>query len=590
MLVSALTWQITYVTWVHLLTALISLQLVLTVSSMKLVKGRIPFIWMLSTAAVWSLILCFESAAPTISWKVFFSELEYFCNMTIPVFFLLFIMAYSLEKPVFFQRYLWLFWIIPVIVVALVFTNDHHHLIWTGFTWSPAGANILVYHHGPAFYIASFYSLCLVVAGNLFLVSFIRKRPRYFKRKAGFLIAGSLFPLLTSLAYACGLSPVEGLDISPVGLVFSGLIFFMGIARGQLFDIVPAGHQLMIEKMNDGAIVLDNGQFVMDINPIALKSLRITENIIGRKLDLEVPALRSFTSEIDTATEIRKEFFLETPVYRWFEIMSNPLKDFRNRSLGSLLILHDITQRKESELELKKLADELTEMNATKDRLYSIIGHDLRSPFNTILGFSELLSESYDELTDEERKQFASNISISSKSAYNLLENLLEWSRIQLGRTSFTPEIIELSQFVDETLPVLLPVAQNKGITLVNRIPAGQMVYADRNMLNTILRNLISNGIKFSFKGGSVEITSSPVRYGVEISVTDQGVGIPEDILQKLFRIDNLISVPGTSNEKGTGLGLILCKEFLMKHGGTVRVESESGKGSRFILYFPGIT
>lgn len=584
-----MNWQVTYITWVHMITALISLQLVFTVYRMSQIRGRVPFLRMMLLASFWSMLLAFESAAPSIADKIMLSRFEYFPNMIIPLFFVRFIFSYDLEQPGWFKRCYWAFWIVPVCTLLLVFTSNYHQLIWTGFSWSPAGHNILVYHHGPLFFVAMAYSFCMVLLGFALMLSFIRKRPRYYKSKAVFLISASSFPLLSGLIYTLGLSPVEGLDISPMGILFTGLIFFWGIAREQLFDIVPAGHQLMIEKMNDGVIVLDRDNFIMDLNPAAILSLEVHESIRGRKLELTLPALTAVASEIEPGKELRSEIFLASPVDRWFEVMRNPLKDVHHKQLGTLLILHDITEKKRAEEQLKKIADDLTEMNAMKDRLYSIIGHDLRSPFNSILGFSELLDTSYDEFSDDDRKAFAHNILIASRNTFNLLENLLEWSRIQMGRTPYEPEVLELRVVVGEVISLLRLIAEPKNIQLTNEIPSEQQVYADRNMLTTILRNLISNGIKFTLAGGSVRVSSTSHPDHLSIKITDTGVGMAEGILKKLFRIDSLVSTPGTANEKGTGLGLILCKEFIEKHGGSIRIDSRLREGTSFTLNFPGI-
>ncbi len=582
-------WNITYIFWVHIFTAIISMQLVFTVYRMKQVRGRVPFLWIMLLAAYWSLILTFESAAPTMEEKIGFSRFEYFANMLIPLFFVKFIFSYDLEKPYWFKRSFWILWIIPVCALLLVFTNSYHHLIWTGYTWSPAGNNILIYHHGLLFYFAMAYSLVMMVFGNALLIVFIRKRPVFYKSKVGFLVYATVFPVITGLIYTLGLSPLEGLDISPMGILVSGLIFFWAISREQLFDIVPAGHQLMIEKMTDGVIVLDKNDIVMDMNPAAKATLKIEESIKGAKLETAQPLLRDIATEAASGDELRKEVFLPAPINRWFEVMRNPLNDAHEKKLGTLLIIHDITHRKKGEDQLKKLANDLTELNAMKDRLYSIIGHDLRSPFNSILGFADLLATSYDEFSDDDRRTFAKNILAASRNTFELLENLLEWSRIQMGRTPFAPEEIHLNLEVNEAFHLMRMSADTKNIQLVADVPSQQMVYADHNMLTTILRNTISNGIKFTGKGGKVKVSSTQNHGHTRICIADNGVGMVETIRKKLFRIDSLVSTLGTANEKGTGLGLILCKEFVEKHGGTIRVESRLGEGTTFTLDLPGI-
>lgn len=582
-----MTWQINYITWIHVITGIISLQLVFTVYNMRKIKGRIPFVWMMTLAAFWSLVLSFESAAPTIADKITWSQFEYFSNMGIPLMFLLFVLSYNFDDSTFLRRNFWFFWIIPVITILLVFTNQYHQLIWTGFSWSPNGNNILVYHHGLAFYISMSYSLALIVLGNILLVYFIRKRPKYYQSRAWFLMLASSSPLITGLLYTLGLSPVEGLDISPMGILVAGLIFFWGISRGQLFDIVPFSHQLMIEKMNDGVIIIDDRDFIMDVSPGAIKALQVNEIITGRKLDLVFPVLNAAFIGTDRHMELRIEVRFDIPEPRWFEMTRYPLKEGKDKFLGSMLILHDISHRKRTEFQLQKLAEELTELNNMKDRLYSIIGHDLRSPFNSIMGFSQLLSESYNDFSDEERKQFAHNINIASRSAFNLLDNLLEWSAAQLGKTAYAPEELNLNLMVHETFLLLQFNAQKKEIALFNSVPPDMLVFADRNMIMTVIRNLISNGIKFTPNGGRVEVLATHHNGKIDVTVADNGIGMTKPMIDKLFRIDTLLSTPGTENEKGTGLGLILSKEFITKHNGTISVISEPGQGSRFIFTLP---
>jgi signal transduction histidine kinase len=582
-----MTWQITYVTWIHVVTAIISLQLVFTVYNMKKIRGRVPFIRMMALAALWSFILSFESAAPSIAEKVSWSQFEYFANMGIPLMFLQLVLSYNFDDSSFLKRYFWLLWIVPVVTIFLVFTNQYHQLIWTGFAWSTVGTNILVYHHGIAFFIAMAYSLGLIFIANILLVFFIRQRPGYYKSRAWLLLAGTIFPLLTGLGYTLGLSPVEGLDISPMGILIAGLIFFWGISRGQLFDIVPFSHHLMIEKMSDGVIILDDRNFIMDVSPVAMKALHIGEKITGQKVGMVLPILLPAVEGAGREEEFRNEIMVEIPDTRWFEVTRYPLKEDKDKFLGSMLILHDVTHRKRTQLQLQKLAEELTELNNMKDRLYSIIGHDLRSPFNSIMGFSQLLTESYDDFSDQDRKQFASNISLASRSAFNLLENLLEWSAAQLGKTAFSPEEMNLNLLVNETFLLLKFNAQKKDIALINSVLPDVMIYADRNMIMTVIRNLVSNGIKFTTNGGTVEILASSSKSKVEVIVADSGIGMTSQVIEKLFRIDTLLSTPGTENEKGTGLGLILSREFIDKHNGTLRVFSEPGKGSRFAFALP---
>lgn len=170
-----------------------------------------------------------------------------------------------------------------------------------------------------------------------------------------------------------------------------------------------------------------------------------------------------------------------------------------------------------------------------------------------------------------------------------MLENLLEWSRIQMGRTVYSPEELNLNLMVNETFLLLRLNAQDKGIQLRNRVLPREKIYADKNMASAILRNLISNGIKYTSAGGHVDITAITREKMVEITVTDTGIGMNPEKVKTLFRLDAIQSTQGTAREKGTGLGLLLCREFIEKHGGTITVSSEEGLGSRFVFTLPVI-
>jgi len=231
---------------------------------------------------------------------------------------------------------------------------------------------------------------------------------------------------------------------------------------------------------------------------------------------------------------------------------------------------------------LKKAEKELKELNATKDKFFSIISHDLRSPFNSIIGFSDLLVKNLESMDYVKIRRFVENIRISSQNSYKLLENLLEWSRSQTGKIQFTPTHFLLQEVVKEVIETVEMQAKNKEIELTYFVDAYQMVYADRNMLNTILRNLISNALKFTLRKGFVTLTALKIGKKVEISVMDSGVGIEKEIVENLFKLNEKTTTQGTENEHGTGLGLLLCNEFVNQHASKIKVESEIDKGSTF--------
>ena len=238
--------------------------------------------------------------------------------------------------------------------------------------------------------------------------------------------------------------------------------------------------------------------------------------------------------------------------------------------------------------ELKAANEQLRESNSTKDRFFSIIAHDLKNPFGTLLGFIELIEENYDEFDDNRKRDMLKIIAASSKNVYNLLDNLLHWSRAQRGIIEYRPELISVKKIVHDIVDLFIPNFQEKNITYRIELTDGDdEIWADENLTSTILRNLVSNAIKFTRKNGQVEISCGRKGKMIEISVKDNGVGISRKSLSKLFSIDQHVTTTGTSDETGTGLGLILSKEFIEKQHGTIKVESEEGSGTTFRVSFP---
>lgn len=249
----------------------------------------------------------------------------------------------------------------------------------------------------------------------------------------------------------------------------------------------------------------------------------------------------------------------------------------KNKELASLnASLEEKVIQRTRELELA---------NATKDKFFSIIGHDLKGSFNTLIGFSEILIEDFEELDNEGKLKFLNRIRQLSENAYKLLQNLLDWARIQTGRINYEPEYFDLEELASDILEMQQHHAQSKKINIKSEIPKDTYVYADKNMVHTVVRNLFSNSLKFTHEGGEVKLTcnGSQLNGGrVDVSIADTGIGMSNDKINKLFKISEKVKTYGTAQEEGTGIGLILCKEFVEKNNGDLRVESRQGVGSKF--------
>lgn len=354
-------------------------------------------------------------------------------------------------------------------------------------------------------------------------------------------------------------------------------------------------YRRLFESSKDGILIIDavNGK-VLNVNPCLLQLLGYTrEEILGKEL-----------WEFNAFKEVgySKENFIELQIkgdirYSEMPVITKEGKTISVEFVSTVYVadhtkviqcnLRDITERKRVEKALKDSQARLIGLNAAKDKFFSIIAHDLKGPFNSIIGFSDLLIDRLRENDYEEIEKYAHIIQNSSRRAMDLIMNLMEWSRSQTGRLDFNPETIDMVALIKTIAQLLNDSAQQKSISLYTEMPEKIMVLVDKAMMGTVLRNLISNAIKFTNAGGEIVISLNRMINQVIVTVADNGVGIKPDAMDKLFVIEKSYSTIGTNDEKGTGLGLILCKEFVEKHGGSIWAESELGKGSKFHFAIP---
>ncbi|HEX2974581.1 MAG TPA: CHASE domain-containing protein, partial [Bacteroidales bacterium] len=404
----------------------------------------------------------------------------------------------------------------------------------------------------------------------------------------------------------------KAITVFSIGLAITLLLFHLYIAllrtrsnaqarTGELTrDLVESEekYRLMAENISDLIWIMNLKS--MRFSYVSPSVFRLTGYTTEEAMNLD---LESWLGA-DTAPEVKKMIeeriseYIENPGVRkyyynellqtskngdkiWIEVMSH-FQYSKNGDLEIFGVSRNIDERKKDEQQLKQSEQNLKHLNATKDRLFSIIAHDLRSPFSSILGFSRIIAECCRNNQTEKAIRMATMLNSAAGHTLMLLENLLEWARNQTGEIEFRPGTCILYPVVLRITDVLKTTAEIKKITVVNSIDPEVHVFADMNMLEFILRNLASNAVKFTNPGGKI-IVSSVIENGkVNVSVEDNGIGITGELRRKLLDSDEHVSSIGTANEKGSGLGLLLCKDFLRKHDSTLSIESSPGKGSRF--------
>ncbi len=312
-----------------------------------------------------------------------------------------------------------------------------------------------------------------------------------------------------------------------------------------------------------------------------------TENIHPDDLQL---CLQSYSIAFDKREPFTIEYRLKNyeDIYKWILDKGVPHYDPHGEFTGYIGHCFDISEIKEAESKINIKNERLRSLNAEKDKFFSIIAHDLRSPFNSFLGLTQLMAEELPRLKISEIQYFASSLNQSATNLYGLLENLLEWSSLQRGIVGFEPSSFEVIPKLQEIVQLVTETAQNKGVDLRILITEEIRISADVKMFESVIRNLVSNAIKFSLRGGKVVVSAQSFGDGtVLFSVRDSGIGMNKEVIGKLFELHPQTSRVGTEGEPSSGLGLILCKDFVEKHGGQIWAQSEEGKGSEFFFTIP---
>ncbi|RZK73855.1 MAG: PAS domain-containing sensor histidine kinase [Pedobacter sp.] len=540
--------------------------------------------------AIWSITSGFELASQTLEQMKLFINLEYIGITILPLGWFLFCLELT-GKDHWYKKPFNLGFLITVSVVTnlLVWTNDYHHIYYSSMTLDTTGEFPAVkIGLGIAYYIFTAYFYTLLVIGNYLLLVKFRKADPIYRRQNYLIIIGSLIPWAANISYLLGFRAVENLDITP--FAFAATLFFVSIAlyRFKLFDIVPIAREKVMDLIQDGFVILDSKKRVLDYNLAFKKYLKNGRqtNIIGEDIDDLLPGQPDFI----TFLEVRESGNIElqvTTAEETFDLEADVRFMNENRLNSDTIIikLQDLTHLKKEASRAKEQKDELQRLNQLKDRIFSIIAHDLRAP---LVNLSEVLKMiSQDQITTEEFKTLSPILSKDIIYTTDLLENILHWSRSQLKGYGISQEFFDLKGLIVNEVSYHMPSAAAKHINIIQDVFPGAMVYADLLMIQIVIRNILNNAIKFCAKDCEIHISAVyDKEHMIKLCIEDNGVGMSESTLAKLFTGENQ-STRGTMDEKGTGLGLVVCKDFMERNNGKITVSSTLDAGSKFCLYIP---
>ncbi|MBK7868891.1 MAG: PAS domain S-box protein [Ignavibacteriales bacterium] len=404
---------------------------------------------------------------------------------------------------------------------------------------------------------------------------------------------GELIGVIVVQRYDDTTRKYDEIDVSTLSFVSNQIAMAIELKkREQILKSSEAKYRSLIENLSDIIYTFDLKGYLTYVSSAVMKYGYTPGELIGKNLDYlvhedDILKFKKYTMELLRGNfhPVTIKLYHKDRTILHFQTTNSVFIENGKKKING--VLTDITDRIMMENDLKSSEQKLLEANQSKDRFFSILAHDLKSPFTGILGFSEFLITEIGDLSADEISEFAERINSSAKAILELLNNLLDWSRIQTNRLKFVPDRVEVDTILHNVNSILLPLTYEKEIELILEVEEGLAVKADKDMLETVIRNLVSNSIKFTPRNGSIIVTAGKVDEFVEFSISDSGVGMSKDTISKLFRMDEFVTTIGTENEKGTGLGLLLCYEFIKKHGGLLEVESREGEGSTFSFSIP---
>ncbi|MFL7791746.1 MAG: histidine kinase N-terminal 7TM domain-containing protein [Anaerolineae bacterium] len=593
-------WQYTPYTFPLLMTAAIAATLALFAWRHRSAPGATPLAALMLAVAVWSTAYTLELGSPDLRTKIFWSNATYLGVVTAPLAWLALALQYTGNEKWLTRRRLILLAIVPLLTTALVWTNDLHHLLHTSIKLDTSGPYpMLDVTHNVAFWAHTAYCYLLLLIGTGLLILMFIRSPHLYQSQAAALLIGALSPWIANVIFIFGWSPFGELDLTPFALTLTGLAMGWGLFRFRLLDVVPVARDTIIESMSDGVIVLDSRDRIVDLNPVAEGILGFSaseavgqpaQKVLSRWPDL----VERYRSMAETRTEITVGAGV---VQRYFDLRISPLRDWRRHLVGRLIVLRDVTRRKEMEEELQQAKEVAEAANQAKDDFITVVTHELRSPLSSVLGSIGLLEDGALGPVSEEQVEFLHIIESNTTRMAALASDLADISCIESGQLQLETEPVSMAKVIREIIQSINLQIKRKDQKLILQIPNDlPEIWGDHIRLAQVLTNLINNAHKFTPEGGKIVVRAERAanRWNpqgaaevVHVVVEDNGIGIKAEDLQKLFQKFSRVGDRETRRIPGTGLGLSIAKNLVEMQDGRIWCESELGKGSAFHFTMP---
>jgi signal transduction histidine kinase len=479
--------------------------------------------------------------------------------------------------------------VIPITTLVAHYTNEWHHLFYTSMVLDTADSFPLVsLVKGPLYWVHVTYAYTLFIIGMGLMIQMYRKATPRMKKQIALMVIGSCGPYGGTLIYLSGVTLIP-IDFAPFGFVFSGVCYLWGIYQFNMLRLAPFALQKVFESMQDAVVVLDLDNCIASFNQSASQAIESLnrKNVVGQ------PAAHIFSLYPKLLERINQEPSSDHKAQitgqadaKFYNVHLSLICDNNQKPIGKMLLLSDVTETVHYEDRLLYKSRQLAELNTFKDKMFNVIAHDIRDPLAVLINLMELMEEEM-QTCEESHEEIVHEMSQQIQNTFTLVESLLDWFQSQRGGMVFNPVIRDLARTVKTNVRLMQVRSGSKNIIIISDIPDSLYVFADKEMLDLIIRNLLSNAIKFTENGGSIRLKAEYADGKIIVSISDTGSGIPAGQAESLLQEAHPVSSPGTAGERGVGLGLTLCREFVRLNGGEIWFESALSQGSTFYFSLP---
>jgi len=539
----------------------------------------------------------FQLVSTTVEQMIFWIHVQYLGIPLSPLIWVIMILQFTGNQRMITKKNIAILSIGPLSSLTFHFTNEWHHLFYRSMALDYSqGFPLIVLDRGPLFYLHITYIYSYYLVGVYLLVHMYvkasRKRKKERNKQIVLMIIGSLCIFIPPFIHSIGVFNIP-IDISPFGLVISGLFYFWGTYQFNMLNLSPLVMKKVFESIHDAVLIFEFDNTLRSYNnsaDILLKQFPDKKRIGSPASQVLYPfpaLLRLIEHQSGLHNVTIRSMQLED---RYYHVQFSYIYGRHNKPVGKMLILHDITESVRYEESLVQQSRQLSELNLFKDKMFNVIAHDIRDPLAVLVNLMELVEEDMQEadlIKRQGSQELLEGMGEQINNTFQLVEGLLEWFHTQRGGMLFNPVIRDLGDAVQKTMTMMNVKLNSKQININSTIAKNVYVYADKDMLDLIIRNLLSNAVKFTEIGGVIQLSSEVLQDKVVVAIRDTGQGISVDEASCLLQDEFPISKRGTAGEQGVGLGLSICREFVHLNGGDIWFDSSLGVGTTFYFSLP---